>query len=132
MAAAVIGLSPVIMMVLIPIRRSSAKRSLMPPLTMSLSSMMPRTTLPSATTSGVAPRLATVSTPALTSAGKVPPLAFTYASIDAAAPPRLRGERNEPRPERLHVALADPELLLREHDDAAALRRLVGERGQLR
>ena len=36
MAAAVIGLSPVIMMVRMPMRRSSAKRSRMPPLTMSL------------------------------------------------------------------------------------------------
>ena len=33
-------------------RRSSAKRSLMPPLTMSFSSTTPRTRLPSATTSG--------------------------------------------------------------------------------
>ena len=35
-AAAVIGLSPVIMMVRMPMRRNSAKRSRMPPLTMSL------------------------------------------------------------------------------------------------
>ena len=38
-AAAVSRLSPVIMMVLMPMRRSSAKRSLMPPLTMSFSSI---------------------------------------------------------------------------------------------
>ena len=43
MAAAVSGLSPVIMMVLMPIRRSSANRSRMPPLTMSLSWMTPST-----------------------------------------------------------------------------------------
>ena len=36
MAAAVCGLSPVIITVLMPMRRSSANRSLMPPLTMSL------------------------------------------------------------------------------------------------
>ncbi len=36
MAVAVSGLSPVIMTVLMPMRRSSEKRSLMPPLTMSL------------------------------------------------------------------------------------------------
>ena len=42
MAAAVSGLSPVIITVLMPIRRSSAKRSLMPPLTMSLSWITPR------------------------------------------------------------------------------------------
>ena len=54
-AAAVIGLSPVIMMVRMPMRRSSAKRSRMPPLTMSLSWMTP-SSLPSlATASGVPP-----------------------------------------------------------------------------
>jgi len=37
MAVAVVTLSPVIITVLMPMRRSSAKRSLMPPLTMSLS-----------------------------------------------------------------------------------------------
>ena len=36
------------------------------------------------------------------------------------------------RAERVHVALADAVLLLGEHDDAAALGRLVGERGELR
>ncbi len=41
MAAAVIGLSPVIITVRMPIRRSSAKRSRMPPLTMSLRWMTP-------------------------------------------------------------------------------------------
>ena len=71
MAAAVSRLSPVIITVRMPMRRSSAKRSLMPPLTMSLSSITPRTrTLPaarSATTSGVAPRRDTVSTSCCTS-----------------------------------------------------------------
>ena len=42
-AAAVSGLSPVIMMVRIPIVRSCSKRSLIPPLTISLSKMTPRT-----------------------------------------------------------------------------------------
>eukprot|EP01022_Parablepharisma_sp_SALTPOND_P006709 TRINITY_DN12717_c1_g1_i1.p1 TRINITY_DN12717_c1_g1~~TRINITY_DN12717_c1_g1_i1.p1 ORF type:complete len:1877 (-),score=641.20 TRINITY_DN12717_c1_g1_i1:7532-13162(-) len=41
-AAAVRRLSPVIMMVLMPMRRSSPKRSLMPPLTMSFNSTVPR------------------------------------------------------------------------------------------
>ena len=50
--------------------------------------------------------------------------------IDAAHP-RLRRERYELRVETCHVVLADP-VLLGEHDDRAALRRLVGERGELR
>ena len=55
MAAAVSGLSPVIMTVRTPILRSWANRSLMPPLTMSFSRMMPSTLSRSATSSGVAP-----------------------------------------------------------------------------
>ncbi len=59
MAAAVRGLSPVIMTVLMPIWRSSAKRSLIPPLTMSLRWTTPRARavppVASATTSGVPP-----------------------------------------------------------------------------
>ncbi len=57
-AAAVIGLSPVIMTVRMPIRRSSAKRSRMPPLTMSLSWTMPSRRPSRATASGVPPALA--------------------------------------------------------------------------
>ena len=53
------------------------------------------------------------------------------AELDAAHA-RLRRERNEPGVELAHVAAADAVLLLGEHDDGAALRRLVGERGQLR
>src|SRR5262249_61583008 len=49
-----------------------------------------------------------------------------------AAHPGLRGEGDEVRPERVHVALAEAVLLLREHDDAAPLRSLVGERRELR
>ena len=44
----------------------------------------------------------------------------------------LRREVHEARTERLHVALAQVELLLGQHDDAAALGRLVGQRRQLR
>ena len=55
MAAAVIGLSPVIMTVRMPMRRNSAKRSRMPPLTMSMSSMTPSNRLSFATASGVRP-----------------------------------------------------------------------------
>ena len=55
MAAAVRGLSPVIITVRMPIARKRAKRSLMPPLTTSLRWMMPSTRLPSETASGVPP-----------------------------------------------------------------------------
>ena len=47
------------------------------------------------------------------------------------AHPGLRGERDELRVQLGHVVLADP-VLLGEHDDRAALGRLVGQRGQLR
>ena len=57
------------MMVLMPICRSSAKRSRMPPLTMSRSSMTPSARRPSATTIGVAPVRAIVSTDSLTLRG---------------------------------------------------------------
>ena len=49
-----------------------------------------------------------------------------------AAHPGLGGEGDEVRAERGHVALAQAVLLLGEHHDRAALRRLVGERGELR
>ena len=49
-----------------------------------------------------------------------------------AAHARLRGEGDELRAQRLHVALADAVLLLGQHHDAAALGRLVGQRGELR
>ena len=67
MAAAVSGLSPVIMTVRMPMRRSSAKRSRMPPLTMSLRWMTPSSRPSLATASGVPPDLAIASAIALTS-----------------------------------------------------------------
>ena len=57
-AAAVIGLSPVIITVRMPMRRSSAKRSRMPPLTISLSCTTPSRRPSLATASGVPPALA--------------------------------------------------------------------------
>ena len=51
--------------------------------------------------------------------------------IDAAHA-RLRGERDERRVQFVHLARAQSEFLLRQNDDAAALRRFVGERSQLR
>ena len=88
-AAAVSGLSPVIITVLMPMRRSSANRSMMPPFTMSLSWMTPSTLAPSATTSGVAPSFATRSTTTRTPAETLPPSRFTWASIASAAPFRI-------------------------------------------
>ena len=88
MAAAVSGLSPVIITVLMPMRRSSPKRSRIPPLTISFSWTQPSTRDWSATTSGVAPALAMVFTAVRTSVGTDPPSAFTCASMASAAPLR--------------------------------------------
>ena len=49
-----------------------------------------------------------------------------------AGQPRLRRERDEVRTHRRHLAAADVVLLLRQHDDRAAFRRLVRQRGELR
>ena len=53
------------------------------------------------------------------------------ADLDAAHP-ALRRERDELGAELVDVAAANAVFLLGEHDDGAALRRLVGERGELR
>ena len=139
-AAAVSGLSPVIITVRMPIRRSSAKRSRMPPLTMSLRWMTP-SSLPSlATASGVPPApaiLAAIDSSSRTTLGAVA-LALQSAMTASTAPLRieapstvdaahagLRREGNEPGMQRRHLAAADAVLLLGQHDDRAALRRLV-------
>ena len=77
------------MTVLIPIVRSSAKRSRIPPLTMSLRWITPSTRDPSATTSGVAPPLAIRSTLARTLSSNAPPRDVTNASTASAAPFRI-------------------------------------------
>ena len=89
MAAAVSGLSPVIITVRMPIARSWAKRSLMPPFTTSFRKMTPSGTRPSATTSGVPPWRAMSSTAVVTAVGKPPPWASTQARTLAAAPLRM-------------------------------------------
>ena len=71
MAAAVSGLSPVIMTVRMPIARSWSKRSRMPPLTMSLRWMTPRARSSRATASGVPPCIETCSIERSSSAGTV-------------------------------------------------------------
>ncbi|MNS66858.1 hypothetical protein D3C72_1000880 [compost metagenome] len=79
--AAVSRLSPVIITVLMPILRSSPKRSRMPVLTMSFSSITPSTRtespLASATTSGVLPARATSSTACRTASGNLPARSVT-------------------------------------------------------
>jgi hypothetical protein len=127
-------------------RRSSAKRSLMPPLTMSFSSTTPSTSL-SATASGVLPRgpprrpplhLRPESAAAHDMRGSRPPRpcgcsrgAAVGPAVDAAHA-RLRREGDEARRGAWTSRARAAELLLGQHDDAAALRRLVGQRGQLR
>ena len=136
------------MMVLIPIRRSSAKRSLIPPLTMSLSWTTPSTLRALGDDERRAALLGDrVDARAHLGGERRRPWRATYASIGVgraladlapcpravdAAHPRLRGERDERRLERVHVALADAVPLLREDDDAPPLGRLVGERRELR
>ena len=148
-AAAVSGLSPVIITVRMPIRRNSAKRSRMPPLTMSLRWMTPSSLPSRATTSGVPPdawrsRRRTARTDS--GGRRRRSLSEATASTASTAPLRMdaavRGRRRSCGSARVngtnwriaaaHVAAANAELLLGEHDDRAALRRLVGQRGELR
>ncbi|CPU64483.1 Uncharacterised protein [Mycobacteroides abscessus] len=98
MAAAVSGLSPVIITVRMPIDRSSAKRSAMPSLTTSLRWTTPSTRLaPSgvrtATTSGVPPDCATSSTTSSSSASTLDaarsPPCSTHAVTAEPAPLRI-------------------------------------------
>ena len=89
MAAAVSALSPVIITVRMPIRRSSAKRSRMPPLTMSLRWTRPSTRPFSATASGVPPPLAMVSAPRCSSGGIRPPWLLTQSTTASTAPLRI-------------------------------------------
>ena len=147
MAAAVNGLSPVIMTVLMPICRSSSKRSRMPPLTISLSWITPSTwgllPLHSATTSGVPPVRAISSTLPCTPAESARPdlrrklhgIGGAFANLAAvqvdAAHAGLRRERDEMCAKIMDVAPAQVVGLLGQHDDAAPFRRFVGQRGKL-
>ena len=153
MAAAVSGLSPVIITVRMPIARSWSKRSVMPGLTVSLSRITPSTrggppSRRSVTTSGVAPSLRDLldERAELERHGAAfgldhPPHALGGAlahrprrmpSVDGKSIPLIRvwavnGTSTAPRARRL----AEPVPAGRELDDRAALRRLVGEaRGQ--
>ena len=117
----------------------------MPPLTMSLRWMTPSTKLSCATTSGVPPARAILSTSSSSCAGDVAALLLDEAldrvggalaeplavQVDAAHP-RRRREGDEGRLVLAELAAAQAVPLLGEHDDRAALGRLVGERGELR
>ena len=142
MAAAVSGLSPVIMTVRMPIRRSSAKRSRMPPLTMSLRWMTPSSRPSSATASGVPPDLAMLVGDRARARGaacgrrglahrRAPhrprPCGSTAPSTSTPLMRVWAENGHELGVQRRHLAAADAVLLLGQHDDRAAFRRLVGE-----
>ena len=89
-AAAVNWLSPVIITVRTPILRNCAKRSLMPPFTMSFRWMTPRIFGPSATTSGVPPSREIFSTSSNTALSAWPPCSVAQIFTASAAPLRMR------------------------------------------
>ncbi len=102
--------------------------------------MTPSTWLSRATASGVPPSRPMRSSSGCSSGGAWPPSSCTHARIASPAPLRRRvpskstplirvcgGERDEVRVELAQIVLADP-VLLGEHDDRAALGRLVGQR----
>ena len=89
MAAAVSGLSPVIITVLMPIRRSWANRSFIPPLTISFRWITPSASPLRATTSGVPPVRAISSTTGFRSCGKGQPKPWMYVIMASGAPLRM-------------------------------------------
>ena len=150
-AAAVSGLSPVIITVLIPILRNCAKRSLIPPLTTSLSSIVPSVSMSDATTSGVPPRCEISSTvfvdrlrkysarrfdkPADRVGRAFANAHFRFRAVGVkidTAHARLRCERHKRRLQFVHLSRAQSEFLFRQHDNRASFRRFIGQRAQLR
>ena len=89
MAAAVRGLSPVIITVRIPILRRPSKRSAMPDFTMSFRWMTPKTRVLSATTSGVPPEVEIRSTMGSRPSGTWPPCSVTHRRTESVAPLRI-------------------------------------------
>ncbi len=85
-AAAVSGLSPVIMTVFISILRSSANLALIPGFTMSFSITTPSTLPFTAIASGVAPSLAILSPICLHSSSSIPPFCSTNLATESIAP----------------------------------------------
>ncbi len=104
MAAAVTGLSPVIITVRRPMRRRSANRSFTPALTTSFRWMTPTSTPFSLTASGVPPERAMRSMAALSSAGAAAAVRPTSLKIASTAPLRQLS-LPESRPEIRVVAL---------------------------
>ncbi len=92
-ALAVSGLSPVIITVLMPMRRSSSNRSRMPSLTTSLRWMTPRTRAPfsslTATSSGVPPASEILFARRSASSETSPPCSLTQVMTEPAAPLRV-------------------------------------------
>ena len=144
MAAAVSGLSPVIMTVLMPIARRCAKRSRMPPLTTSLRCTTPSARGPSATASGVPPSRAIRSAWALSSEGtagalfrqeplhRIERALAKPAAAEVHARHARRGrERHERRLLCRELPGAKSVFLLREHDDGTPLGCLVREGGRV-
>ena len=149
MARAVRSLSPVIITVRMPIRRSSSKRSRMPSLTTSLSSMTPSTRAavvrPRPAAAACRRRRRSRRRPRRRRAGRGRPATRTQrghraggalAQLPAvgevdAAHPRLRGERHEVARRAGRVRSRSPYPRLGQDDDAAALGGLVGQRGEL-
>ena len=141
MAAAVTGLSPVIITVLMPMRRSSAKRSLISGFTTSLRWMTPSRRPPSARPSGVPPERAMRSTAARSSGGcstvcPISSVANLLTAVDGALAqpaaadidarePRGRRERDEPRIGRRRLGHRHPIPLLHQRNDRPALGGLV-------
>ena len=147
-AGAVRGLSPVIMTVRMPMARKRAKRSLMPLLTTSFRWMMPSTRVAVGDRERRAARVAdALRRSRRAPRGTEPPSDVDV--LDASRRPRPCGSARPVRdrtplmrvcaengmkcaPSSWTVAAAQAVLLLDQHDDRAALGRLVGEAGELR
>jgi len=133
MAAAVRGLSPVIITVRIPIARKRANRSEIPPFTTSLSRISPSTRGPSETASGVPPASPIFQAACTSSTGMTPPSDLTWVSHRlhgalahvtvaevAAAHARLGAELDETR-HAFRLPAAQLVLLLEQHHDRPGL-----------
>ena len=141
-AAAVSGLSPVIMTVRMPMRRSWSNRSTSAVLddVLELDDAHRDVVLRDGERRSARPRDALDrlvelgwQVPPGPAADRVHGALADLAAVEVhAAHPRLRGERDELGVGLHEVALAQAEALLREHDDRATLGGLVGERGHLR
>ena len=143
MAAAVSGLSPVIITVLIPIARNRLKRSGRPPLTMSFRWMTPSALLLGRDDQRRAAGLADPLDRRVDFLGER--AADELAGRESAAPLRICSPSmftplmrvwavngtNSACGQFVNLAAADAILVLGQHDDAAAFGRFIGEAGKL-